>query len=215
VHPTPVVTRTFGRKKKLTNICQPTLRHQRPKSFFGDQPHAAVDVWVGKEEKITHTPTHISLVINIYFTFCRTNSARSDFCFDFVHGQLWSCGKVHHAEVKEICRPTPLITRNRFFYEGRPSSAVVLASGSKKKTFHPPHHLSMDFHHQRQKKIFRGQPSPTRPSGWVGKKKLFILHDDHHLSIDLHHQQPKKFFQRPTPPTRLATSRSMEKKRKG
>jgi hypothetical protein len=28
--------------------------------------------------------------------------ARSDFCFDFVRGQLGSCGKVHHAEVKEI-----------------------------------------------------------------------------------------------------------------
>jgi hypothetical protein len=28
--------------------------------------------------------------------------ARSDFCFDFVRGQLWSSGKVHHAEVKEI-----------------------------------------------------------------------------------------------------------------
>jgi hypothetical protein len=30
--------------------------------------------------------------------------ARSDFLFDFVRGQLWSCGKVHHAEVKEILR---------------------------------------------------------------------------------------------------------------
>jgi hypothetical protein len=29
--------------------------------------------------------------------------ARSDFLLDFVRGQLWSCGKVHHAEVKEIC----------------------------------------------------------------------------------------------------------------
>jgi hypothetical protein len=29
--------------------------------------------------------------------------ARSDFLFDFVCGQLWSCGRVHHAEVKEIC----------------------------------------------------------------------------------------------------------------
>jgi hypothetical protein len=29
--------------------------------------------------------------------------ARSDFSFDFVRGQLWSCGKVQHAEVKEIC----------------------------------------------------------------------------------------------------------------
>jgi hypothetical protein len=28
--------------------------------------------------------------------------ARSDFRSIFVHGQLWLCGKVHHAEVKEI-----------------------------------------------------------------------------------------------------------------
>jgi hypothetical protein len=28
--------------------------------------------------------------------------ARSDFCLNFLLGQLWSCGKVHHAEVKEI-----------------------------------------------------------------------------------------------------------------
>jgi hypothetical protein len=42
-------------------------------------------------------------MINIYFLFCRTNSVRDlIFLFDFVRGQLWSCGKVQHAEVKEI-----------------------------------------------------------------------------------------------------------------
>jgi hypothetical protein len=46
---------------------------------------------------------NISLMINIYFLFCRTNSVRDlIFCLIFVHGQPWSCGKAQHAEVKEI-----------------------------------------------------------------------------------------------------------------
>jgi hypothetical protein len=48
-------------------------------------------------------------MINIYFLFCRTNSVRDlIFFFDFLHGQLWSCGKVQHAEVKEILKKNPL-----------------------------------------------------------------------------------------------------------
>jgi hypothetical protein len=50
-----------------------------------------------------HTNQHISLVIYIYFLFCRTKSVRDlIFLFDFLRGQLWSCGKVQHAEVKEV-----------------------------------------------------------------------------------------------------------------
>jgi hypothetical protein len=46
---------------------------------------------------------YISLVINIYFSILPNQQrARSDFCLIFLRGQLWPCGKVHHAEVKEI-----------------------------------------------------------------------------------------------------------------
>jgi hypothetical protein len=42
--------------------------------------------------------------------------ARSDFRLIFVHGQLWSCGKVHHAEVKEISFLPPPRPRPRFIF---------------------------------------------------------------------------------------------------